>query len=92
MLPLVYVTMVAVVVLGFYVPPTAKVIRRRDLGLKSHPNDWRSLGSNTRLLVYKASSFTTTPRRLVVSMVLSNLRFRFSKIKKLLLKLLCVHF
>ena len=24
------------------VPPTAKVIRRRDLGLKSHPKDWRS--------------------------------------------------
>ena len=28
--------------LGFYVPPTAKVIRRRDLDLKSHPKDWRS--------------------------------------------------
>ena len=28
----------AVVVLGFYVPPTTKVIRGRDLGLKSHPN------------------------------------------------------
>ena len=26
-----------VTVFGFYVPPTAKVIRRRDLGLKSHP-------------------------------------------------------
>ena len=26
-----------VVVLGFYIPPTVKVIRRRDLGLKSHP-------------------------------------------------------
>ena len=35
-----------VAVLGFYVPPTAKVIRRRDLGLKSHPKDWRSPGSN----------------------------------------------
>ena len=34
--------MKVVVVLGFYVPPTAKVIRRRDLGLKSHPKDWRS--------------------------------------------------
>ena len=34
-----------VVVLGFYVPPTAKVIRRRDLGLKSHLKDWRSPGS-----------------------------------------------
>ena len=51
--------------LGFYVPPTAKVIRRRDLGLKSHPKDWRSPGSNSRPLVYKASSFTTTPRRLL---------------------------
>ena len=28
-----------VVVLGFYVSPTAKVIRRRDLSLKSHPKD-----------------------------------------------------
>ena len=25
--------------LGIYVPPTAKVIQRRDLGLKSHPKD-----------------------------------------------------
>ena len=29
-----------VVVLGFYGPPTAKVIRRRDLGLKSHSKDF----------------------------------------------------
>ena len=28
-----------IVVLGFYVPPTAKVIRRRDLDLKSHQKD-----------------------------------------------------
>ena len=28
-----------IVVLGFYVPPTAKVILRRDLGLKSHLKD-----------------------------------------------------
>ena len=39
-----------VVVLGFYVSPTAKVIRRRDLGLKSHPKDWRSPESNSRPL------------------------------------------
>ena len=38
-----------VVVLGFYISPTAKVIRRRDLGLKSHPKDWRSPGSNKML-------------------------------------------
>ena len=37
--------------LGFYVQPTAKVIRRQDLGLKSHPKD-------SRTLVHKASSFT----------------------------------
>ena len=30
---------VVVVVLGFYVPPSAKVIRKRDLGLKSHLKD-----------------------------------------------------
>ena len=54
-----------VVMLGVYVPPTAKVIRRRDLRLKSHPKDWRSPGSNSRPLVYKASSLTTTPRRLL---------------------------
>ena len=52
-----YVTIVVVVVLGFYVPPTAKVIRRRDLGLKSHPKDWRSpyvtieIGLNTSLFM-----------------------------------------
>ena len=54
---------VVVVVLGFYVPPTAKVIQRQDLGLKSYPKDWRSPGTNSRPLVYKASSLTTTPRR-----------------------------
>ena len=36
------------------------VIWRRDIGLKSHPNDWRSLGSNPRPLVYKASSLTVS--------------------------------
>ena len=56
-----------VVVLGFYVPPTAKVIRRRDLGLKSHPKDWRSPGSNSRPLVYKAGGLTFTPRRLLLA-------------------------
>ena len=56
---------IVVVVLGFYVPPTAKVIRRRDLGLKSHPKDWRSPGSNSRPLVYKAGSLTARPRRLL---------------------------
>ena len=55
---------VVVVVLGFYVPPTAEVIRRRDLGLK-YPKDWRSLGLNSGLMVYKASSLTNTPRRLL---------------------------
>ena len=54
-----------VLVLGFYVPPTAKVIWGRDLGLKSHPKDWRSPRSNSRPLVYKASSLTTTPRMLL---------------------------
>ena len=56
---------VVVVVLGFYVPPTAKVIRRRDLGLKSHPKDWRSPGSNSGPLVYKAGSLTARPQRLL---------------------------
>ena len=46
---------IVVVVLGFNVPPTAKVIRRWDIGLKSHLNDWRSRGSNLRPMVSKAS-------------------------------------
>ena len=57
--------MIVVVVLWFYVPPTAKVIQRRDLGLKSHPKDWRSPGSNSRSLVYKIGSLTTIPLRLL---------------------------
>ena len=60
---------VVVVVLGFYVPPTAKVIWRRDLGLKSHPKDWGSPGSNSGPLVYKAGSLTARPRRLLSAMV-----------------------
>ena len=35
--------MIIVIVLGFYVPPTAKVIWRRDLGLKSHPKDFQRM-------------------------------------------------
>ena len=39
---------VVVVLRGFfYVPPTAKVIRRRDLRSKSHPKDWKSTGLYT---------------------------------------------
>ena len=40
------VSIVVVVMLGLYVPTTAKIIRRRDLGLKSYQKDWRSPGSN----------------------------------------------
>ena len=36
-----------VVVLGFYVPPTAKVIWGQGLGLKPHPKDRRSPGLNS---------------------------------------------
>ena len=61
-------------VLGFYAPPTAKVIWRRDLGLKSRPKDRRNLGLNSWALDhnssswpqdYKASSKTTTQQRLL---------------------------
>ena len=41
-----------VVVLGFYVPPRAKVIGSRDLGFKSHSKDWRSQKSYSQSLVY----------------------------------------
>ena len=51
--------------LGFFVPPTANVIQRRDFGLKSHLKDWKSPGLNSRLLIFKASSVTITPRRLL---------------------------
>ena len=51
---------VVVGVLGFYVSPTAKVIRKWDLGLKSHPKDWRSPRSNSRPQGKKASGLTTT--------------------------------
>ena len=44
---------------GFNVPPTVKVIWRQDLGLLSHPTDWRSLGSNLRPLVFKESDINT---------------------------------
>ena len=47
----------------FYTLPTAKVIRRWSPGLKSHPKDWRSPGSNSGPLVYKAGSLTARPRR-----------------------------
>ena len=36
-----------------------------DIGCKSHPKDLRGLESNPRPLVYKASSFNTTLRKLL---------------------------
>ena len=47
-----------VVVKGLNFPPTAMVMYRLSLYLESNSNDWRSLGSNPRPLVYKDSSFT----------------------------------
>ena len=61
------VTLVQMLLLWFYAPSTAKGIWRRDLGFKSHLKDWRSQGSNSRPLVYKVSSFTTKPQRLLYS-------------------------
>ena len=62
-LSVVVVVVATAVVIGFNVPSTAKVIRRRDPGFKSHPKDWRCPGSSLLPLVYKTSSFTNTPRR-----------------------------
>ena len=46
---------VCVCVFEFYVLPTAKVIWRQDLGLKTHPKVWRSPGSNPRPSTYTYS-------------------------------------
>ena len=46
--------------LGFYVPPTAKVIWRRDLGLKSRPKDWKILMLLIQGKWLPDSSFMTT--------------------------------
>ena len=46
-------------VLGFYVSPTAKVIRRRDLGLKSHPKDlsvWKWFQRQDTVIIYTGLS------------------------------------
>ena len=54
--------------LGFKVPPTAKVIKRRDFGLKTCPIDWRSTGSKRRALAYMVTLHDiTAPRRLFTS-------------------------
>ena len=64
----------------FNVPPTAKVIWRQGLSLKSHLTNWRSWGSNLLPLVYKTSGLSTTPQRhlffkeitsLILSIILS---------------------
>ena len=46
----------------FYVPPTAKVIRRQDLSLNSHMKDWRRRGSHSGPLVNKVVSLTARLR------------------------------
>ena len=52
------VVVVVVVVIGVYVLKTANIKRKRNLGLKSQPNDWS-----------KSISFTTMPRRLLQEML-----------------------
>ena len=47
-----------VVVVVSYISPTTEVLRRRDLGSNSNTKDWKSPSSNSRTLVYKASSLT----------------------------------
>ena len=48
-----------VVRFGFYDPPTAKVIRRRDLGLKSHPKDCANkVASSLCIYIYIFFAFT----------------------------------
>ena len=49
-------------VLWFNVPVTANVIWRRDLEFYSHPTDWRSQRTYSRILVYKVSIFYFAPR------------------------------
>ena len=79
--------LVVVVVLGFYVPPTAKVIRRQNLSLKSHPTDWRSPGSISRPLVYKASSLTNTMEASNSSLDLVNINVYLVKFCQFVLKI-----
>ena len=43
------VVVVVAAVLGVYVPPTAKVIRRRDLGLKSLPANFKTVEARVRI-------------------------------------------
>ena len=49
-----WVVVLLVVVLGFDVPPTTKVIYGvgRNFGFKSNSKNWRRLGSNIRFLIY----------------------------------------
>ena len=56
---------IVVVVFVLNIPPATKVIWRLGNGLKSHPTDWWSRGSNLRPLVYKASGLSTTPQGLL---------------------------
>ena len=45
------------------IPPTTKLILGRGHGLKSHPTDCRSQGSNPHSLVYKVSGLSATPQQ-----------------------------
>ena len=45
---------IVVVVLRFYVSPTATVVGKRDYDFKSHPQGWR---------IHEGRSLTTTPQR-----------------------------
>ena len=37
----------------------------QGLGLKPHPTDWSSMGLNLQHVVYKVSTLSTTPQRLL---------------------------
>ena len=53
---------VVVVLIGSYVPPTAKIIRRRDLDFKSHKKDWRLLPYQASTLCFSIEYFALRRR------------------------------
>ena len=66
-----------VVVLRFYVPPTAKVIRRRDLGFKSHPKDCLKFDCDSTIYVANTKAGYCTAN-LCICFCIKYAKIRFS--------------
>ena len=66
---------IVMLIVSFCLTQQLKVIWRLEIGLKSHPKDWRSLTPNLQLLVFKSSDLTAKPQQFLYIKLIDQIYF-----------------